>query len=139
MHPVHAIESALAIRPAAIGDLLAQLPTNEVTAVSTRDNAAAQEAVSSFHRVLNIEQGTGAAPFQDMQGWNIFWESGWWVLIGHAYPASGGNRGELARDCPLLLLNRQNREVLYGPELPMLAKTCLGNSLTYQAIRALQD
>lgn len=140
MHPVHAIEASLATMPATIGDLLGGLPPGQVIPVSTRNNPSAQETVRAYHRVIALQHLTGASELpQGLRGWSVNCASGQHVLIGHVYPGPANNHGDLARDCPLLLLDRFSLEVYYGPELPALAKSCLANNLAYQAIGDLQN
>lgn len=138
MHPQDAIQAAVATTPATITDLLRVLPPGELTPISTQQSSQARDEVKKFQQeVLRLRLSGGERRRDDGVGWKIDTYDGPYSLVGHAYP--GSELGRIAKDSPVVLVNRYSRELFYGPEMPALASDVLAFSLVYDEIRSQQS
>jgi len=138
MHPLHAVEHALATMPTTPIELVAALPAEgPITPVTTRDNPKVVEIVEATRRRIVDENLQGATLLPTGHGWSICSSSQRHVLVGHLYP--GQSHGTVAVDSPIVLLDRYTNEIYYGREIPELGRACLANFLVRKAITDIQD
>lgn len=139
MHALDPIEASLTREPATIQDLLAGLtPRGHLREVPTRDNPdAGRQVLKVRERIANTNSTGGLEQLPSGLGWKVLASEAWWVLVGHVYP--GNTSGRLASDSPVVLLNRRDATLTYGPEVPEAAQLILGNTLAWHAIREIQS
>ncbi len=132
MHPLHAIDAGLAENPPTAGDLIRAIPRDELTFRFHPGDAEAEQAVETARLGIALGLGTGAVPLKGEapNAWSIFWYSGDLMLRGHLF----GRRGKADPTSPLVLANRMTRATVYGPKVPTLAMSVLGNTLAYEAL-----